>query len=258
MRAFSIRFDGSHSSHQHHPSRKVSSFDMMRGVFIAGTDTDVGKTYVGALIAKSLVTMGIRIGAYKPVASGYADWAGSDGQKLWDSIGRGVSLEDVSPQRFRAPLAPPVAASLENREVNDQQILDAYWAWKDRCDFLLVEGAGGLCSPVSKHWTNAHLVEQMSLPILLVAAWRLGVVNQVITTCLAAHAMNLDVKGVVLNEVHAGAEDSHVDLLREAMLLPFPGFSSRRNPPRILCIRHQQEHVDLGKDWEQFFSPPSA
>jgi dethiobiotin synthetase len=230
----------------------------MRGVFIAGTDTDVGKTYVGALIAKSLVSRGISIGAYKPVASGYSDWAGSDGQKLWDSIGRGVSLEDVSPQRFRAPLAPPVAASLENREVNDQQILDGYRAWEGRCDFLLVEGAGGLCSPVSKTWTNAHLVERMRLPILLVTAWRLGVVNQVITTLLAAHAMNLDVQGIVLNEVHAGAEESHVDLLREAISLPFPAFSSRRNPPRILCIRYRQEHIDLGNDWEQLFSPASA
>ena len=91
------------------------------GLFITGTDTGVGKTYVATLIVRSLLRAGHRVGVYKPVASGCRPERGTlvsdDALALWDAAGRPGELERVCPQRFEAPLAPPLAARAEGKEV---------------------------------------------------------------------------------------------------------------------------------------------
>lgn len=117
-----------------------------RGLFITGTDTGVGKTYVGALIARQLREEGYRVGVYKPVASGCTVRDGKlvpeDGLILWEAAGRPKTLEEVCPQYFGAPLAPHLAAKLEGKKVSWSATLEGAKKWQRDCDILLVEGAG--------------------------------------------------------------------------------------------------------------------
>src|SRR4029079_7760739 len=99
---------------------------MSLGLFITGTGTGVGKTYVGALIARALRNSGKRVGVYKPVASGCEMRGGTlvspDAVALWDAAGRPGTLEQVCPQTFAAPLAPHLAARADGRRIDSKQL----------------------------------------------------------------------------------------------------------------------------------------
>ncbi len=178
------------------------------GVMLVGTDTEVGKTFVACRLIEQWVSQGARVGAYKPVASGALSQDSSDATLLWLASGRLGTLEQVNPQSFSAPLAPPMAAELEGREVDDDRIVHGATAWGSECDFLVVEGAGGLMSPISWKMTNASLAQKLQLPLILVAANKLGVVSQVLTTLTAAKALQLRIQYVVLNDSRAALSTS--------------------------------------------------
>lgn len=176
-------------------------------LFFTGTDTDVGKTYVAALATKMLTSYGMRIGVYKPVASACEDHDGEylseDANALWRAADRPESIDRVCPQRFLAPLAPPAAAAVENRSVDVDLLVEGARWWFGRCSLLVVEGAGGLFSPLGEGFTNADLAKAIEATLVIVAENRLGVLHQVVSTTLAAKHYGdeggLKVAGVVLN-----------------------------------------------------------
>lgn len=182
-------------------------------LFIAGTDTEIGKTFVGSLIAAQLLSLGKNVGVYKPLASGCEPdengvLVSEDALRLWTAAGQPETLEAVCPQRFRAPLAPCTAAKLEGREVNRQQMLSgAHW-WLQRSDLLLVEGAGGLMSPLDDDYFNADLARDLSADVIIIAADKLGVIHHTLTTLIAAKSYGLNVLGVILNRVHQNLDPS--------------------------------------------------
>ncbi len=172
------------------------------GVFVTGTDTGVGKTYHSVRLIQHLRRLGWNVGAYKPVASGMTDGdCHSDPHLLWNAIGRRETLERVCPQRFRAPLSPPEAASREGRSVDQKLLVEGARWWRDQCDFLVVEGAGGILSPVSRSWTCADLARALCLPILLVVPNRLGAVNQALTAAEVILRRELRFHGILLNSL---------------------------------------------------------
>ncbi len=172
----------------------------MSGLFITGVGTEVGKTYVAALIAKQLVAEGVRVGVYKPTASGCHNDVSDDAVALWEAAGRPLTLDAVCPQRFAAPLAPHLAAREEGRRVDAALLRSGYEVWRDAYDFVLVEGAGGLMSPLSDDDYNADLARDLGLPLVVVAANRLGVINEVMQTLISTEAKGLRVVGVLLND----------------------------------------------------------
>src|SRR6476469_3791635 len=117
---------------------------MSLGLFITGTGTSVGKTYVGALIARALRSVGKRVGVYKPVASGCElqdrKLFSPDAVALWDAAGRPGTLEQVCPQLLAAPLAPHLAARAEGREVDTKLLRDGLESWLTTSDIVVVEG----------------------------------------------------------------------------------------------------------------------
>ncbi len=169
------------------------------GLFVIGTDTEVGKTYVACRLAKSLVRGGTRVGVYKPVASGGGPSEPSDAELLRAAAGQNCELSHVCPQQFTAPVAPPIAAALEGREVDEALLLTGANWWLGRCDLLIVEGAGGALSPISASLTVLDLAGQFGYPLLLVVANRLGAVNHTLLTLEAAAKRNLRVEAIVLN-----------------------------------------------------------
>ncbi|MGI9454910.1 MAG: dethiobiotin synthase [Aeoliella sp.] len=199
---------------------------MACGIFITGTGTEVGKTYVAALIARELGAAGKRVGVYKPVASGGVEATDDDATLLWEAAGRPLTLDQVCPQKFRAPVAPNVAARMEGRQVNTILLRTGIKPWLDACDIVLVEGAGGLMSPISDADYNADLAADLGFPLVVVAANRLGVINDTLQTVITASVFGdgLEVAGVVLNQVAETDEDksleSNADQLREHLRVP--------------------------------------
>ncbi len=216
------------------------------GLTILGTDTDVGKTYVACRIIESLVRAGVAVGAYKPVASGAPTLEQSDGFQLWKATGQRGSLDEVNPQRFFAPLAPPVAAELEGRQVSDTLIKKGAEYLAGRCEFLLVEGAGGLMSPISWTMSNATLALELKFPIVLVSENRLGVVSQVLTTLVAAKALGLEVCCVVLNEIQFFGESS--TYTNERMLKTF--LERYPDPPRMTVLHRDSSNFTPPILWQ--------
>ena len=181
-----------------------------QGVFVSGTDTEVGKTYVSCWQLRRMREAGLRLGAYKPVASGAVSIETSDAYQLWQASGTPMPLETVNPQSFDAALAPPVAAEAEGKAVDESLLLRGVEAWTEHCDYLLVEGAGGLCSPISWNLTNADLAVQIGYPLWIVASNRLGVVHQVLATVTVALARGLRVERVYLNQCDPTTDDASV------------------------------------------------
>ncbi|MEM9353730.1 MAG: dethiobiotin synthase [Planctomycetota bacterium] len=183
-------------------------------LFITGTNTEIGKTHVAAMIARQLAQAGVTVGVYKPVASGCRRENGTlvsdDAELLWEAAGRPATLEAVCPQRFELPVAPPVAARAEGRQIDQDRLRDGLRFWQERSDAVIVEGAGGLLSPLAENFSNADLAADLGLPLLVVAANQLGVINTTLQTLVTASAYPrpLPIAGVVLNQSAGGEGDA--------------------------------------------------
>ena len=179
------------------------------GLFIVGTNTEVGKTYIASLIIQALVHSGIRVGVYKPAASDCplenGEHHSADAQQLWDAAGQPGTLEQVCPQRFVAPLAPHLAAQAEGRQIDATLLRTGLTYWQDNYDFVVVEGIGGLMSPVSDEDYVADLAYEFGYPLILVTSNELGCINQTLQTLITAAAFEdgLPVVGTVLNNRRA-------------------------------------------------------
>jgi len=206
----------------------------VKGLFIAGSNTEVGKTTVMCAIARSLVRAGWRVGVYKPAASGAVRRDGQlvseDAELLWEAAGRPQTLAEVCPQVFEAPLAPHLAASAEGKRLDAQLLCAGAEAWPaDQWDVLLVEGAGGLLSPIHDELLVADLALDLGYPVLLVVPNTLGVIGQTLQTLLAAQAYRpnlpacirhrqsattasdpLRIAGIVANQVQPPSQDDSV------------------------------------------------
>lgn len=183
---------------------------MARGLFITGTDTDVGKTYVAALLATELAEAGCRVGVYKPAASGCqtvsvadpsrpGELVSDDAVALWEAAGRPGELARVCPQRFATPLAPHLAALAEGKQLDAKLLRAGLDYWIARSSFILVEGAGGLLCPLGERELMADLATDIGFPLVIVARNALGTINHTLLTVEAAENRRLPIAGIVLN-----------------------------------------------------------
>ena len=216
----------------------------LSGLFVTGTDTEVGKTHVASLIARELLTDGVRVGAYKPACSGSE--TDSQGRHVWldvdalcAAIGGGFPPERICPQRFAAPLAPPVAARLEERTVDARLLRTGADWWRGRVDLLLCEGVGGLLCPLTASETVADLASDLGFPLIVVARLGLGTINHTLLTVEAARQRGLPVAGIVLNQTTPGDDLSSETNATE--------IATRVDVPVLGVVQHDQ-HVCLLQD----------
>ena len=175
-------------------------------LLVTGTDTGVGKTVVGAALVAAWRARGYRVGAYKPVESGVEE-APADGTMLWRAAGKVQDLREVCPTWLAAPVAPPVAAR-EEGVVLDVAGWEAHIAaMRPRFDLTLVEGAGGLLSPLWEDGDAAALARRCDLPVLVVAPDQLGVINQTRLVVHVLRSLDIEVAAVVLNRITGGEMD---------------------------------------------------
>jgi dethiobiotin synthetase len=222
----------------------------LRGLFITGTDTGVGKTCVASRIAASLYRAGRQVGVYKPAESGIPasdSTVESDAELLWRAAGQPGTLEQVCPQRFAAPVAPHVAARLEGRRVDTDLLKSGLDFWRRTSEIVLVEGAGGLMSPISDDEYVADLASEFGFPLLVVAADSLGVINQTLQTLITAATFRdgLDIAGIVLNSISAEreADDPSRRSNRDEL-------AARCVPPLLGRLRWKAEEFEPVIDWD--------
>lgn len=212
----------------------------MKGIFITGTDTGVGKTYVGACIAAAMRGKDIDVGVMKPAETGCSLRRGepvpADTLALMRSAGVADPLELVNPFRFLAPLAPLVAAEREGKRVNLRKVIAAYRLLEQRHDFMIVEGAGGILVPLTMGKSYRDLAADLGLPVLIVARPGLGTINHTLLTIEALRRRSIPLAGIVIN--HSAPRTS--------------GLAERTNPavierlsgvPVIGIIRHGRNSV---------------
>ena len=183
-----------------------------KGIFITGTDTSAGKTYIGVSLVKSLVTAGVDVQIRKPVESG-CELRGdgllpTDGKCYYEAIGKKTPLDVITPYRYMAALAPPQAAKLEGHSLSTKQLVTACTNNLSVESKSIVEGVGGFYSPIADDGLNADLAKQLNYPVLVVAANRLGCINHVLLTLNALENYGLKTMAVVLNQLCA--EDASV------------------------------------------------
>ena len=175
----------------------------MNGIFITGTDTEVGKTFVSAGIIRLLRKKGKKVSVMKPFESGQQK--PSDSEILWQATG---SMQKMPPwtcsYSLKEPLAPAMAAKIANISIDLAKVKDDFDRAKREGDFLLVEGCGGLLVPLLPHdihFTVENLIVHFGLPILLVARANLGTLNHTLLSLSRCRERKIPVKGVVLNRV---------------------------------------------------------
>ena len=176
---------------------------MAKGLFITGTDTGVGKTYVAAGLATALRRHGVDVGVMKPAETGCSMYSGrlipKDAIRLIKASGVRDSLAFVNPYRFRRPLAPVAAAEWERKNVNMGKIINAYHVLLARHDFMIVEGAGGIMVPLSQDATYLDLANAIDIPVLIVARPGLGTINHTLLTISALRRREVPIAGIVIN-----------------------------------------------------------
>lgn len=220
---------------------------MTRGLFITGTGTGVGKTYVTARIAQALRAAGRRVGVYKPVASDCEQRGdmliSPDALALWQAAGQPGSLEQVCPQAFAAPLAPHLAARAEGKRVDRQLLRTGIEFWRATSEIVLIEGAGGLMSPLTDEDYNADLAAEFGYPLVVVAANALGTINATLQTLITASTFcdGLNVAGIVLNSPVARGDDRSPD--------SNPDELARRCVPPLLATIDFGGEFDRDVDW---------
>jgi len=149
-----------------------------RILFITGTDTGAGKTVLTALLAAFLRARGVRVAALKPVCSG----GRADARALRRALGGALTLDEINPWHFRAPVAPALAAQREKRAVKLARVLAHVRAVQKKFDLTLVEGAGGLLSPLGEDFDARDLLAALRAKPVVVAQNKLGAVNHLLLT----------------------------------------------------------------------------
>ena len=183
---------------------------MIDAFFIAGTDTDVGKTVASKAILQALAAKGLNTIGYKPVAAGSEKteqgWRNSDALHLQKAATLEVVYDDINPYALELPTSPHIASKHEDVEIKYDVLSEKLAQHKSQADVVLVEGAGGWRVPVSDTDNLSTWVKQEQLPVVLVVGIKLGCLSHAFLTAEAIRADGLNLVGWVANRVNPGTE----------------------------------------------------
>ena len=177
---------------------------MGKGVFVTGTDTGVGKTVVTAGLVSLSIKEGLDVGVMKPIETGCPKRNGRlvprDAIFLKVVSGSKDDLSLINPYRFSKPLAPLIAAEIDQKKIKIGKISSAYEKLRKKHDIIFVEGAGGLLVPLTGKLTNLDLILKLDLPIIVVVGSKLGAVNHTLLTLSWARENGVKILGLLINQ----------------------------------------------------------
>ena len=174
----------------------------MKSLFITGTDTDVGKTYVAAGLAVTLRKMGIDVGIMKPFAAGTPQKKGFKSEDV-EILSRAAQVSDpeelMNPQFFKMAASPYTASKNLKVKVRINSVLSSFKKLSNLHSMLLVEGMGGIMTPILKNYFVTDLIKDMKLPTVIVTRTKIGTVNHTIMTCKMCEKYKIPIKGIIIN-----------------------------------------------------------
>ena len=203
---------------------------MKHAWFIAGTDTEIGKTFTACALLHAARARGFSAIGMKPVAAGVApDGSNEDVEQLRAASSPAISLalprEAVNPYLFQAPIAPHIAAAEEGMEVDFGHINAAYRNLAARAEVVVVEGVGGFRVPLGPALDSADLAVELGLPVILVVGMRLGCISHALLTAEAIAARGLELAGWVANHIDPAMArfEENIEALRQRLPAPLLG-----------------------------------
>lgn len=203
---------------------------MNKGLFITGTDTGVGKTWISAGIMKLLKNQGHSVIGMKPIASGCkltnAGLRNEDALILQQQSSVEIDYEQINPYAFAPAIAPHIAAEQADVTIDIQRITKNYHALSTQADRVIVEGVGGWQVPLSGNNTVADLACALDLPIILVVGMRLGCINHALLTVQSIQQSGLKLAGWIANHIDPDMEEQGQNLLSIQQRIEAPLFGS--------------------------------
>jgi len=179
----------------------------LKSLFITGTDTDVGKTYITAGLAVAFRKMGIDVGVMKPFAAGTAQKKGykSEDIVILSKAAKACDPEKlVNPQFFRIPASPYTAWKTLKTKPKISTILSSFKKLTKLHDMILVEGMGGIMTPILKNYYITNLIKEMKIPTVIVTRSKVGTVNHTIMTVKMCEKYKIPIKGIIINNFDKG------------------------------------------------------
>ncbi|NBC47669.1 MAG: dethiobiotin synthase [Gammaproteobacteria bacterium] len=213
-----------------------------RGLFITGTDTEVGKTEITLGLMAALQAIGRSVLGMKPVAAGCEKTAeglrNDDAERIRAQASRSLAYATVNPYAFAEPIAPHIAAERAGVSIELEPIRDAYRSMAAETDWVLVEGAGGWRVPLGPSLTLADLPKALDLPVVLVVGLRLGCLNHALLSAESIIGSGLTLAGWVASRVdpQMAAAEANLSTLRERLPAPCIGevpWLERPTPERV-------------------------
>ncbi len=197
-------------------SDSLLSLSKHDSIFITGTDTEIGKTYCSSLLVKHFLKSGISVNPFKPISAGVneamTDESGmpvnEDAFELWHASGKQFSINEINPIVYKHPIAPHIAAVIENKPLGFAQLDEVLPAALALADMTLIEGAGGWLLPLNNEQLLSDWVASHNMPVVMVVGVKLGCLNHALLTAQAITASGCELVGWVANFVEGETEIS--------------------------------------------------
>ncbi|WP_158095164.1 dethiobiotin synthase [Gottfriedia luciferensis] len=190
---------------------------MGKGYFITGIDTNIGKTYVTTQLIACLQRKGIDAVPYKPVQSGTVNlndqMIGEDVAFYKEKLKLSEDFSYYNTYTLKTPVSPHLASKLENVFIDEHVILEKYKQLEEKHDVILVEGAGGIAVPIKENFGTIDLIKLLNLPVMIVTTLKLGTINHTLLTTEYLKSHNIDVKGLIINNVPSNLSEMEKDNL---------------------------------------------
>ena len=203
-------------------------------LFLTGTDTNVGKTFVSSLLVRALRKSGVDCVGMKPICCGER----TDAEELHAACDAAIPLNDVNPVWLRTPAAPYTAAMIENRAIDLALIRETFARLKSTHRSLIVEGVGGWLVPIARDFFIRDLAQEFALPVAIVVANKLGALNHALLTVESVRASGCECAGIILN--HATSVEADVAGITNRGML-----EDILNVPILHEIAHGQREIAL-------------
>lgn len=215
--------------HKPRDSSRVDS-EIMKSIFVTGTDTGVGKTIISAGLSACLsIKKRLDVGVMKPFESGIESTGERNTGDTWilrEASGSRDDASEINPYLFKAPLAPEAAAFMEKATIDLGRVTAAYNRLTARHDVVIVEGAGGVLVPITEGFFYADLIRAWKTPVIVVSRLTLGTINHTLLTCSHLKSIGVRILGVILNDTEGEndiASQTNPGMLEKYLDVPLLG-----------------------------------
>lgn len=219
----------------------------MKGYFVTGTDTGVGKTEIAAYIARRLANKGLKVGVMKPIATGVGRSC-EDVEILRKSVGSKDPEDCINPISLKLPFAPMVASRIEKAKIDMKRVWESFKKLKRENDVVIAEGVGGVMVPIYKRANRIYyvldMIKEMKFPVIVVSRPNLGTINHTAMTIETLRRRKIKIKGIILNYTSLIKKDLSVktnpraiERLTGIRVLGIMHYNKNRNKRRIKWLR---------------------